>query len=439
MTPIAFLAPSADGWRARTFVPAVPGKGGSLAETRVQSALSLAELVAVLKEGGKDPETRLALPAHLLIFERLTLPSSDPQELAGMVRLQLEKTLPYPVEETAVGFQMISRRETAIKAAASAEGEAPVEPATSATMVESTVLACVVHNEVLESFCAPLIEKGHYPQAVTPWAMHLAELTPMEGASCAFWAEEGLVVFAVFENGVLGFVEILPSVEMVLKDLPQALTSAELAGAPVTFRTVLIDPILEPQREALEESLGAPVTLLPEFPGEAPEIPVDLTLDTWRAQLARRESSRKLQGRLAVAGVVYILLLLVAGLGVGIMGRRSRALETELAAARPQVDSILAQQTRWKALAPAIDPERFAVEVLFQVFQSLPSPEVKITQFEQSPADFRVQGEAPDAAQAVALQEKLRGQPSLSAYQFEAGNPIITPNDHAQFSISGKL
>ena len=148
---------------------------------------------------------------------------------------------------------------------------------------------------------------------------------------------------------------------------------------------------------------------------------------------------RRLQGQVAVAGVAYGVLLLLAFVMVAIIGRRLRTVETELAIAQPQVDAVLAQQTRWKSLAPAIDPERYSVELLYQVFQSLPSAEVKITQFEQSPVDFRVQGEAPDASQAVALQEKLKSQPSLSGYQFEAGNPILLPNDHAQFSISGKL
>ena len=409
----------------------------------MRNAASFAELVAALPGKGArstPPEMNVALPARLLIFERLTLPSGDRPELAGMVRLQLEKTLPYGVEETTSGFQVISTKETVLEAPAPEDGSAPAEGAPQ-TLTESTVIVCAIHNEALQAFCAPLLQDRQFPHSVTPWVMHLAAKAPRPGFACALWQEEAEVVFAIYENGVLGFVEILPSPETVVEDLPQALMSAELAGAATAPTVVLLDPALTQHGEAIGKLLGAPVEeLAMEEPPSAPrEAPVDLTLDVWRTELARRQQLRLLQSRLAIAGLVYAALLLIVCAGLGVLGGRLRHVEAELALAQPQVDTVLAQQTRWKSLAPAIDPSRFTVEMLFQVFQSLPSADVRITQFDQSPTDFRVQGEAPDAAQAVSLEEKLKTQPSLNGYQFEAGNPILLPNDHAQFSISGKL
>ena len=272
--------------------------------------------------------------------------------------------------------------------------------------------------------------------------MHVAGQAPAHGVAAGLWQEENGVVFAIFEDGILGFVEVMPSPETVLDDLHQALMSAELVGAPSVFAVVMLDPALDAHRDAIAALFGAPVETLrlEELPAAKPrEAPVDLTLDQWRTALVRREQMRLLQARLAVAGMAYAALLLLALLVLGILTSRLHSIEKDLALARPQVDTVIAQQSRWKSLAPAIDPTRYTVEMLFQVFQSLPSSDVRITQFDQSPTDFRVQGEAPDAAQAIALEEKLKGKPSLSDYQFEAGNPILLPNEHAQFSISGKL
>ena len=443
ITSIASIAPAPDGWRARISLPA-SGKSFATAETRTQEAQTLADLVAILPASagrGAIIERHLKLPAHVLVFERLTLPSSDPQELAGMVRLQLEKTLPYPVEETTSGFQVLACKQTELPLPPPEEG---VDKETAPqTITECTVFVCVVHNEAMGALCAPLLEKKQFPASVVPWAMQIAAQAPAEGISCAVWREESDTVFAIYENGVLGFVEVLPSSETVAEDLPHVLMSAELAGAPTDFIVVMLDPALSPHREPILDCLGAPTTedlrldaLHDAIPKEAP---VDLALDSWRADLARRKRLRTMQTRLAIAGAIYLLLLLVAGVGLMILGHRLKSIDTELNATRTRVEAVLAQQSRWKSLSPATDPDRFTVELLYQVFRSLPSADVRVTQFDQSPNDFRVQGEAPDAAQAVTLTERLRSQPALSGYQFEAGNPILLPNDHAQFSIAGKL
>jgi len=445
ITSIATLAPAPNAWRAWIDTPLQP-KGADPAipsGRQIREAASLAELASALSSqtGPKNapPEINLALPTRLLVLERLTLPSADRTELAGMVRLQLEKTLPYPVEETTSGFQVISQKETEIASPSSTEGG---DVATAVqTMTESTVLICAVHNETLQSFCAPLLQSEQFPHSVTPWAMHVAAKALPGDIACALWQEETDVVFAIFENGVLGHVEILPASETFSNDLPQALMSAELAGADTAFTVALVDTALMQHADALEKALGVPVAelTLEEPPSSPRETPTDLTLQAWRTELARRQRMHAIQSRLGIAGVVYAVLMAIACIGLAMQNHRLHSVEAELAKVQPQVDAVLGQQNRWKELGPAIDPSRFTVEMLFQVFQSLPSTDVRITQFEQSPNEIRVEGEAPDAAQAVNLEEKLKAQPALTGYDFQAGNPQILSNDHAKFSISGKL
>jgi hypothetical protein len=90
----AILAPEADGWR-------INFPGGA-----TQSAKTLGEAAAAVPPGAA---IHLALPAHAALLERLTLPSTNREELAGMVQLQLEKTLPYPMEDVTSDFDVIKR------------------------------------------------------------------------------------------------------------------------------------------------------------------------------------------------------------------------------------------------------------------------------------------------------------------------------------------
>ena len=73
-------------------------------EARPTKYSTLGEAAAALP---LNVAVRLALPCQAALLERLKLPATDREELAGMVQLQLEKTLPYPVEEVSSDFEVI--------------------------------------------------------------------------------------------------------------------------------------------------------------------------------------------------------------------------------------------------------------------------------------------------------------------------------------------
>jgi len=83
----ALLVPDARGWRMR-----VPG-------AEEQALPTLDEAVAAVPAGA---HVELALPCHSVLLERHKLPATDRAELADMLQLQLEKTLPFPVERLGV-------------------------------------------------------------------------------------------------------------------------------------------------------------------------------------------------------------------------------------------------------------------------------------------------------------------------------------------------
>ncbi len=411
------LAPSTCGWRVMAVTDCGDWsveEGASFADV-LKAGFALAEELRLGKRDLRLLPVNVALPVRCGVFERLTLPSTDREELSPMVRLQFEKNLPYPVEETSFGFQVLSQTDT-----------------------ETTLMACAAHEAALSVLCAPLLERGT-PRSLDFWAMHVAAQAPANSVACGVWREEENVAFGVFENGRLGFVELLSGEADVRFVLPGVLIRAEMAGAPVDFTEVLFDPTLAEIGKALAALFGAPVRQILPQGGEPTAVDtVDLTPGKWRAEQNLRERRLRLRRRIAAAAIVYAAVLGASLAYLGIQNQRLETLRKQVFSLQPQVDAVIDLQARWKALAPAIEKRRFAVELLFQAWQCLPSADIRITRFELAPNQIVVEGEAPDAQQAILFAEKLKAHPELADYRFESAPPVLLPNEHAQFRIFGK-
>jgi len=126
--------------------------------------------------------------------------------------------------------------------------------------------------------------------------------------------------------------------------------------------------------------------------------------------------------------VAYLLFLRIEA------GRLGRKIERDA----PRTEFVKATDARWRALAPAIDPRFYPIEVLEHLFESLPSADVRITKFEQSARQLSVEGEANTAALAYQFADKVKKHPDLQMLQFDMAAPKILPNDHAQYRLEGK-
>jgi hypothetical protein len=113
-------------------------------------------------------------------------------------------------------------------------------------------------------------------------------------------------------------------------------------------------------------------------------------------------------------------------------------LDHQIKADAPRTASVRATVEKWRALSPAIDPRFYPIEVLRHLFDSLPSPDVRITQYNQSARQISIEGEANTAALAYQFADKLKKQPDLQSFVFDMQSPRLLPNDHAQFHIEGK-
>src|SRR4029077_19753491 len=154
-----------------------------------------------------------------------------------------------------------------------------------------------------------------------------------------------------------------------------------------------------------------------------------------RAQLARRGEWRK---RLVLAGAVYAGLFVLAVLYLGYMRFQVGRLDRVIGQDAPKIEFVRNAEANWKSLAPAIDAHYYPVEILLHVYESLPSPDVRITTYNQSARQLSVDGEANTAALAYQFADKVKKNPQLQTFQFSMADPRILPNGHAQFRLEGR-
>jgi hypothetical protein len=398
--------PAFDGWRVDGIAE---GQSARTARTMEEAAASVPDGAAV----------SLSLPVSAVLLERMRLPSTDREELGGMVVLQLEKTLPYSGEELTSGFDIIHE-----------EGN------------ECDLLAIAVSNEQLDGLCEPLRTRSKLPAQVAIFAIQLAARFPAEEVLALIFREVDSTILAIAQRGKLVAAHTCHTTNRAefLAELPRLLLAAELEGTPVNFTKVLIERELAGWMDGLREQLGdVPLERVsvdaPLDPG-----PVNLVPDGWTQEQRKQDQKAKVRDWLALAGIIYLFLLLAAAAYIIWLRHQVGEVNSRVVAATPAVDAISAETARCNALAPAVDPNRYAVELLQQINQSIPSDDLHVTVFDQSkPSEFIVEGEAPTASMALEYMENLKKNPALQAFHFTTTSPEILPNDHAQFRIIASL
>ena len=403
----ALLTPDADGWCLR-----LGGKPPQPAKTLEEAAASLPA----------DVRIHLALPGRVVLLERLTLPSTDRSELAGMVQLQLEKTLPYPIEEVSSDFDVISQSET-----------------------ESTLVSVATNTSALNRLCEPLRNRARLPHKITLYAMHVAASCPPDEVVLCVWPEEGQLELAICENGKLGYAQTLPATDAdsVLTELTAILLSAEMEGVPTDFARIRVEQGCAHLRGPLEEHFGRPVELM-SFDAPLPEPSSNLVPPAWYAEAERHEKTERIKGTLRIVAVVYLLLIAGAFVYLALLKSRVQKLDRQIAETQPKIQEVQNRQAIWQTLAPAHDKTLFAIELLRVVQENRPSKEVKVTSFtytvQPPPTQFRVEGEAPTANLAIEYVDKLKADQSLVGFRIDSPPPSFDAKTGiVRFNIFGKL
>jgi hypothetical protein len=378
----------------------------------VRKLQALEEAVPLLSA---SDEFVLALPVSAVVAQRFRLPSTDPAEFSEMVRLQIEKLLPFPADEVTSDFEVIEQHEN-----------------------ESVVSAIAITNEQLAQVASPLLGRGYIPRQVTVYAAQRASTYAPKGNALLIYPEGDMLVYAMTENGKLSLARAIErNGDQLQLELPQLRLSAELQGIDASYPNVLLDETCYELRDAVEGILASPTEIVGI---ELPPATVKLNLlpESWRRrrlQLMRQLEWRK---RLVWIGGAYVAVVVLLFAYLGLLRFQVGRFDRRIAQDAPQTEFVRATEARWKALAPAIDPHYYPVEILQHLFESLPSAEVRITAYNQSARQISVDGEANTAALAYDFIDKIKKNPDLRTFQFDMAAPRILPNNHAQFRLEGK-
>ena len=401
-----FITPTAHGWnllRARD----------SNGAWDVRLLRTLDEVVPLVSA---QDNIVLGLPVTAVLAQRFRLPTVDPAEFPEMVRIQIEKALPFSADEVTADFELIEQNETG-----------------------SVISAVAVRNEQLAEIAAPLLNKGVIPQQVTVYAAQRAATHAPEGRALLIYPEGETLVSAVTENGKVSLARTLDGIqpEQLQSELPQLAMSAELQGINAKFPNVLLDESCFELRDTVQGILDRRPALVGI---EKPPASVKLNLlpESWRqrrTQLAKRGEWRK---RLTLAGGAYAALFLLFLLYLGYTRFAIARLDRLIARDAQPTQFIRETEANWKSLAPAIDSRFYPVEILSRLSQDLPSPDVHITAYNQSARQISVDGEANTAALAYQFAEKVKKDGALQNFRFDMAAPRILPNNHAQFRLEGK-
>jgi hypothetical protein len=210
-----------------------------------------------------------------------------------------------------------------------------------------------------------------------------------------------------------------------------------LQGISSGFPNVLLDETCY----ELRDTVGAILDKRPELVGiETPPAPTKLNLlpASWRerrAQLTRRNEWKK---RVAWVGMAYGVVLFLAVLFLGYLKFDVARLDRVIARDEPPVKFVRDTEAKWKALAPALDSRFYTVEIIFHLWESLPSEDVRITTFNQSARQVSIDGESKTAALAYQFADKVKKNGGLQNFTFNMADPRILPNGQAQFRLEGK-
>jgi len=403
--PSIFIIPTSHGWN---FVRS-SAQNGSWSVRKLQT---LEEAVPLLSA---DDEFVLGLPVSSVMAQRFRLPSVDPAEFPDMIRLQIEKSLPFPADEVTSDFELIEQSEN-----------------------ESVVSAIAISNDRLAEVASPLLDRGYIPRQVTVYAAQRASTYAPKGNALLIYPEGEMLVYAMTENGKLSLARAIErNGDQLETELPQLRLSAELQGIDASSPNVLLDETCYELREAVQGILASPTEIVGI---ELPPAPVKLNLlpESWRRrrlQLVRQVEWRK---RILWIGGAYVGAIVLLFAYLGLVRFQVGRFDRRIAHDAPETEFVRATEARWQALAPAIDLHYSPVEILQHLFESLPSADVRITVYNQSARQISVDGEANTAALAYEFIDKIKKKPDLRTFQFDMAAPRILPNNHAQFRLEGK-
>ncbi|MCB1231829.1 MAG: hypothetical protein KDN19_16290 [Verrucomicrobiae bacterium] len=151
----------------------------------------------------------------------------------------------------------------------------------------------------------------------------------------------------------------------------------------------------------------------------------------------RRERSRKAVRTAVLVAAIYGILI---GFGIFDLFRRqgeNSELRDQVAQREPEAAVVRDARARWTELEPALERDRYPVELFYQVARLFPEEGLRMTSFEiTNGGQIVVHGEASSVPVAIRFKADLEGNPELQDYEWEIPPPESN-GDVAEFVAFG--
>jgi hypothetical protein len=192
---------------------------------------------------------------------------------------------------------------------------------------------------------------------------------------------------------------------------------------------------------ALSTATGLPVESIA-------QLPKDTKLDThgWTSLLppAVREAQlaasrrRKMVRTGILASIIVAALFFFAFSYLQLQEQKAAALAAEVEKTAPAAAEVRKTAEHWKALAPAIEQNRYLLVQLNDITSLMPPSGIVIRKFEAKTTEIDLRGEARDAQTAFQFLEDIKKHHNLGRYEWSMPQPSVKEKT-ASFRAQGKL
>ncbi|MES2595145.1 MAG: hypothetical protein V4662_07415 [Verrucomicrobiota bacterium] len=297
---------------------------------------------------------------------------------------------------------------------------------------------------------AALIQVAPLPPHVLSAADH-ARFAPsvafhhLEPGEVLIWQESGSLVMAVPNaHGAPLHSQALAARVLdsdAAAEIRRILAGLELLGALPDLKLVCISSTNETEDiipASFTDGLDLPVesrrATPPVMPGKATRlVPAPVV------QLRHERQQR----RMMMMGVAAFTFVLIAALGAFAMRvllreRQLAAEEQRLNNIEPELTAIRDAKANWEDLRPALTPDLYPVESIYQLILLLPPEGIRVTRFELRTDGIVIDGEAASLGHGIEFRDKLVASPSFKRWQWDFPAPTSLPNGTATFRAEAR-
>jgi len=397
---------------------------------------------ALRASGGGARRCVLVVPRPLAILRTFSLPSGSPEELQNMIRFQLEKDLPLPLDQVRYSYATQVQNGRVSVTAAAVPIEALDKRVSALQKAGMEVIGAVVTSFGLVRLLPPgnpeggslllsLADGGAEILIADSGRIHLSRNTALRGQGSESWAAEidrAILSHNAKEAGgdlrhvfVAGEGEPAEGVALELrKRIPAAEVTALVPNGTVTRR-----PDVRITAECAATA-GVLVGLL--GPGVA--LPDLLKPLVFRKALKFRKSHKI--G--AAAGILVAVLF--AWSQIALASRRSEAagLKKDLESMKPKADAVDRMRAEIRTLQQWQDRRFSWIDFIDQLHRRMPAGRIHLATFTSDDQGVvRLTGKAKDNAAALEFETELRKMGRVFA---DIGTPTLRPNsDKSEYKI----